>query len=288
MVTFVQQKSKKEIERRRGGPGTAQEEAGVAKGAGVPARAGEAELTVELSQDRAALLARSSTAEQVAQTLRARIMAGFFPPGTHLSEEALAAGLAVSRNTVREAFRLLCHEWLAVHELNRGVFVAVPSTDDLADLYRIRRIVETAAATMADRAPHPALQAVRDAVDEGLRAAAVGRWADVGTADMAFHQAVTGLAASPRLDEMMRRVLAELRLAFHVMADPEQFHAPYLEHNAKIATLLERGEGAAAARELDAYLAAAEEQILEAYRVAREGSAGPSARVHTALRSAQP
>jgi DNA-binding GntR family transcriptional regulator len=215
-------------------------------------------------------------------------MAGFFPPGTHLSEEALAAGLAVSRNTVREAFRLLCHEWLAVHELNRGVFVAVPSTDDLADLYRIRRIVETAAATMADRAPHPALQAVRDAVDEGLRAAAVGRWADVGTADMAFHQAVTGLAASPRLDEMMRRVLAELRLAFHVMADPEQFHAPYLEHNAKIATLLERGEGAAAARELDAYLAAAEEQILEAYRVAREGSAGPSARVHTALRSAQP
>jgi DNA-binding GntR family transcriptional regulator len=254
----------------------------------VPIGAGEAELAVELSQDRAALLARSSTAEQVAQTLRARIMAGFFPPGAHLSEEALASGLAVSRNTIREAFRLLCHEWLAVHELNRGVFVAVPSADDLADLYRIRRIVETSAATMADSAPHPALQAVRDAVNQGQRAAAADRWADVGTADIAFHQAVTGLAASPRLDEMMRRVLAELRLAFHVMADPGHFHAPYLERNAKIATLLEHGEGARAARELDAYLAEAEAQVLDAYQAAREGSAGPSARVRTPLRPAQP
>jgi DNA-binding GntR family transcriptional regulator len=250
--------------------------------------AGERELAVELSQDRAALLARSSTAEQVAQTLRARIMAGFFPPGAHLSEEALASGLAVSRNTVREAFRLLCHEWLAVHELNRGVFVAVPSADDLADLYRVRRTVETAAAAMADRAPHPALRAVRDAVNEGRRAAAEGRWADVGTADIAFHQAVTGLAASPRLDEMMRRVLAELRLAFHVMADPGNFHAPYLERNAEIATLLEQGEGARAARELDAYLADAETQILEAYRAAPEGPAGPSARVRTTPWPARP
>jgi DNA-binding GntR family transcriptional regulator len=238
------------------------------------------ELAAELSRDRAALLARSSTAEQVAQTLRVRIMEGFFPPGAHLSEEALASGLSVSRNTVREAFRLLCHEWLAVHELNRGVFVAVPSVEDLTDLYRVRRMVETSAAAMADRAARPALQAVRAAVNDGRRAAMASRWAAVCTADIAFHQAVTGLAASPRLDEMMRRVLAELRLAFHVMADPERFHAPYLERNEEIATLLERGESAKAARELDAYLVKAEAQILEAYREARDASAGPSANIH--------
>lgn len=242
--------------------------------------AGEAELTAELSRDRAALLARSSTAEQVAQTLRVRIMEGYFPPGAHLSEEALASGLAVSRNTVREAFRLLCHEWLAVHELNRGVHVAVPSIEDLTDLYRVRRIVETAAAAMADRAPSSALQAVRAAVEEGQSAAAANRWADVGTADLAFHQAVTGLAGSPRLDEQMRRILAELRLAFHIMADPQRFHAPYLERNVQIATLLERGEGATAARELEAYLVNAEAQILDVYRVARENTVGPSAKVH--------
>jgi DNA-binding GntR family transcriptional regulator len=55
--------------------------------------------------------------------LRTHIMEGLFPPGTRLSEEVLGQALGVSRNTLREAFRLLCHERLAVHQMNRGIFV---------------------------------------------------------------------------------------------------------------------------------------------------------------------
>ena len=39
---------------------------------------------------------------------------------------------------------------------------------------------------------------------------------------------------------MMARRLAELRLVFHVMTDPEQFHRPYLGRNRVIAVSFSR------------------------------------------------
>ncbi len=39
--------------------------------------------------------------------LRSRISEGYFPPGTRLSEDSIGGALGVSRNTLREAFRLL-------------------------------------------------------------------------------------------------------------------------------------------------------------------------------------
>ncbi|MEV4442668.1 GntR family transcriptional regulator, partial [Streptomyces sp. NPDC049577] len=85
-----------------------------------------------------------STAQRVAEVLRERIEAGWLPPGTQLSEEALGRELGVSRNTLREAFRLLVHDSLVTHELNRGVFVRTLEPDDVADIYRVRAALETA------------------------------------------------------------------------------------------------------------------------------------------------
>ena len=99
--------------------------------------------TDKLAEDRA-LLGRTSTAERVADILRTRIAEGFFPPGERLAEDAIGKALGVSRNTLREAFRLLTHERLLVHELNRGVFVRVLAVEDVADIYRTRRLVECA------------------------------------------------------------------------------------------------------------------------------------------------
>ena len=90
------------------------------------------------------LLDRASTAERVAGVLRRRITEGALPPRTHLSEEQLIVALRVSRNTLREAFRLLSHEGLLVHELHRGVFVRELDEADLVDLYRLRRAVDAA------------------------------------------------------------------------------------------------------------------------------------------------
>ncbi|MBA8824762.1 DNA-binding GntR family transcriptional regulator [Saccharopolyspora lacisalsi] len=219
----------------------------------------------QLAADRS-LLDRASTAERVAEVLRQRIIEGVLAPGTRLSEESAGRALAVSRNTLREAFRLLAHEQLLVHELHRGVFVRVLSADDVVDLYRMRRLLETGAVRHAAQAGPELLAAVEEAVGAGERAAEAERWWEVGTANMRFHQALAALASSPRVDETMRQLLAELRLAFHVMSRPREFHEPYLELNRVIAELIGAGKAHEAADRLDAYFDTAETQLVEAYR----------------------
>jgi DNA-binding GntR family transcriptional regulator len=223
----------------------------------------------DLERDRA-LLSRSSTAERVASILRDRITDGSFAPGTRLSEEAIGNALGVSRNTLREAFRLLSHERLLIHELNRGVFVRELAVDDVVDLYRVRRYLECAAVRQMTSPPGMALGHLRDAIASAEAAVEEQRWLDVGTANMRFHGAIVELGGSPRLDEMMRQVLAELRLVFHVMKSPRAFHEPYLPRNRDILKLIEAGDAEGAAGLLDNYLHDAEQQLVRAYsRMAR-------------------
>lgn len=210
-------------------------------------------------------LARESTVSRVATVLRDRIAAGVLLPGTQVAEHPVAQALGVSRNTLREAFRLLTDERLLVHEQHRGVFVRTLDEADVLEIYAARRVVECAAVRDSRPAGTSALHAVRAAVTAGQRAAGRGRWADVGSADLRFHRALTGLAGSRHLDDLMDRVLAELRLAFHALPDRRHFHEPYLQRNDSIAALLERGLRADAARELAGYLDDAERQVLAAF-----------------------
>ncbi|MGH3933869.1 MAG: GntR family transcriptional regulator [Pseudonocardiaceae bacterium] len=206
-----------------------------------------------------------STADRVADILRARIAEGFFPPGSRLTEKTIGGALRVSRNTLREAFRLLTHERLVEHELDRGMFVRVLSVDDVVDLYRVRKLVERAAVRGMDGSSR-GLPAVAAAVVDGERALNSRNWRALGTADILFHQALAALAGSPRLDELMRGVLAELRLAFHIMADPCRFHEPYLARNREILDRLKAGDPAGAEGLLAKYLDDAQEQLVTAYR----------------------
>jgi DNA-binding GntR family transcriptional regulator len=203
-------------------------------------------------------LARSGTAERVTEILREQITSGLFAPGTRLSEDVIGEALGVSRNTLREAFRLLGHEHLVVHELNRGVFVRVLTVADVTDLYLLRDIVEGSALRIAGVDPTVDLSKVARAVDDAESAAAGGRWPEVATLDLHFHQEIVALAHSPRLDQLMREALAELRLAFHVMAgttsSSREFHEPYLVRNRMLVTLLQDGDFAQAGAELKVYL----------------------------------
>ncbi|MGO4755103.1 GntR family transcriptional regulator, partial [Streptomyces sp. 2MCAF27] len=173
---------------------------------GADRRIAEASSLAELAGDRA-LLGRTSTAERVADVLRDRIAEGFFPPGTRLSEDSVKGALGVSRNTLREAFRLLTHERLLVHKLNRGVFVRVVTVDDLNDIYRVRALVECGAVRGLGKPPYP-LEVVESAVLAGECAAQARAWQDLSTANIRFHQGIVALAGSPRADELMRGVLA--------------------------------------------------------------------------------
>ncbi|MFC7307592.1 GntR family transcriptional regulator [Streptomyces monticola] len=221
--------------------------------------------------DDRALLGRTSTAERVADILRGRIADGYFPPGERLSEESIGSALKVSRNTLREAFRLLTHERLLVHELNRGVFVRVLTVDDVEDIFRTRRLVECAVVRGLGRPPY-VLDGPAEAVAEGRKAARERDWKGVGTANIHFHGELVALAGSARMNELMRSVFAELRLVFHVVDDPRRLHEPYLARNRRILETLQAGERVAAERLLAEYLDDSRQRMIEAYEAGLEES----------------
>lgn len=210
-------------------------------------------------------LTRSSTSGRVAALLRDHITAGRLPPGTRLSEEQLGAALGVSRNTLREAFRLLTHEGLLVHRLHRGVFVPRLDQDDVAGLYELRRLLEGQAVRSLSRVPAARWAALWAEVERAERAGREGRWADIGTANMHFHQHLVGLLGNRRVDQITGRVLAELRLAFHV-TDQRSFYESFLPRNRELVTLLEAGDMTGAADALEQYLRDSEAGLVAAYR----------------------
>ncbi|WP_219413007.1 GntR family transcriptional regulator [Pseudonocardia nigra] len=211
------------------------------------------------------LIARTTTAERVADAVREEVAEGRLLPGARLPEQALCAALGVSRNTVREALSQLVSERVLVREHNRGVFVAEPDRDIVRDVYRARRILEPAAVRHGEAFDEAGVALVRAAVTEGMAAAADDRWDDVGSANQHFHRALVALAGSARLDQQMALLLAEMRLVFHRMPDVREFFEPYVARNDVIAGLIEAGDREAAAVEITDYLHAAEKQLLAAY-----------------------
>jgi DNA-binding GntR family transcriptional regulator len=203
---------------------------------------------------------RASTAERVADALRGAIWRGELQPGEVLKEAPLTDALGVSRNTIREGFRLLDREGLVVHELHRGVVVRRLERADVVDLFRTRRALEEQGVRAAEHAPDPALAAIVGVADAGARAAASERWPDVATANLELHARIVGLVGSERLERFFAAVLAELRLASGALSDLAALHGPYVPRNVELAGLI-------GARRIDAALAALGEYLRDSEAV---------------------
>jgi len=186
---------------------------------------------------------------------------GELAPGTRLSETSLTGVLGVSRNTLREAFSTLIEEGLLVRRPNRGVFVATLSPAQIADIYRVRVLLECSALSRAPVDP-PRAEGMRAAIDDAARAVKAGDWRAVGTANMHFHEQIVALAGSPRLNAWMRQLTAELRLAFVAAHDLEALHRPFVPMNDEITAAYEAGNAQQAADLLRDYLLTSERVVL--------------------------
>ena len=209
-----------------------------------------------------------SRADQAAMSIRRMLITGELIPGQRLVEGALGELLGVSRNTLREACRMLTNERLLERKPNVGVFVVVPTLASIIDIYRVRRLIECPA--LAQSLPrHPASRRMRLAVDSAIDFATAGDWLAVGTANMEFHSAIVALADSDHLDRLYGNLSAELRLAFSLLDDPEYLHEPYVERNLRVWELYDAGQGAEAAVILEEYLMQSERTVIAAYSRAR-------------------
>ena len=221
----------------------------------------EAELLVELGSSGNMRIDRSSTAERVADVLRDLIIQGDLPAGTPLREQQLVGSLDVSRNTLREAFRLLGRERLVDYTLHRGVAVREVDASDVHDIYRTREPLELMAVEYSAQAPRESIEGLLQLVESAEQAAADEDWKEVAKLNIVFHQRLVELIGSERISNFFRVIDAELRLAFAKVEHAPDFFRPFVSRNRTIAELLLAGDRKAAAAELRAYLAEAERMI---------------------------
>jgi DNA-binding GntR family transcriptional regulator len=204
-----------------------------------------------------------TAAERAADVIRENVFEGRFAPGTPLPEAALSAALQISRNTVREAF--LTAEHLLTHEPHKGVVVRELTADDVHDIYKLRRMFELSAFDLAIETQQKLdVTGIGKAVAEAELLASDGRWLEVGTENLRFHEVIVGIHRSARISEVFRRLMTELRLGFLAVTDPAAFHGAFLARNRSIHGSTVRGDLRDAQAELAVYLDDAESLVVKA------------------------
>jgi DNA-binding GntR family transcriptional regulator len=216
-----------------------------------------------------------TTPERIAQALRESVMRGGIAPGTPLREPGLMRSLGVSRNTVREALRLLASEGLVRHDPFRGVSVAKLSEEDVRDIYRARLSLELAGVDVAEgisRDQVTALRAAARAFEEAVRAAS---WLEALNQDLRLHSGIVAAVGSRRLTDAHLAVLREVRLGYFTYGGSRNFmYRGYeeesipldLEEHRGIVELIASGELERCKTMLRRHVARSERLLLERVR----------------------
>lgn len=184
-------------------------------------------------------LVQESTPSIIADKLRKAIGHGELKPGVQLGEADLARKLGVSRGPLREGMQRLTQEGLLIAIRNRGLFVVDMTPDDVRDMYLAREAIERAAAHKILAGDHAA---AGDALLEVVaQMAAATTPAEVGEADIAFHERLVQLAASPRLSRMHQTFITETRMCIHALEETYSASDVRVEEHRTLAEALKSG-----------------------------------------------
>jgi DNA-binding GntR family transcriptional regulator len=217
---------------------------------------------------------RQSTTEQAAEAVRQAILSGRIPPGTPLREAALAAELGVSRNTIREAARILGGEGLVRHQMNRGIAVADITRRDVSDIYAARAALEMAGLeALTSRRDSAVYQRLAELADQIEHAFGRGDAAAVLEGDRLFHATLVAATGSARLQRFYAQLQQEQRLALSLAERSSRELGRTADDHRQLLDAL-RGNQAQAKAQLTAHLqaGAAELQRLRDLLTRRHGT----------------
>lgn len=136
-------------------------------------------------------------AVRISRVLADRIVSGAIEPGARLRQDHIAEEFGASHVPVREAFRRLEAQGLAISEPRRGVRVAAFDLSEVKEVAEMRAVLESLALRHA--APH-LTKAILDKAEEAIRAGDKSRdvrsWEE---ANRTFHRLILEPCAMPRL-----------------------------------------------------------------------------------------
>lgn len=182
--------------------------------------------------------------DQVYRSLLDAISEGSLAPGQRITQEDIAEKLAVSRQPVLQALRLLKKDGFVLDAPGRGVLVAPLDADWIAKVYQVRGSLDALAARLA------AVQRFRldpRLIDAGRKAARGRNVKAMIDADIAFHDAIYRASGNPLIEQSAHQHWRHLRRVMGaVLQQSRQREALWDEHEA-IARAIAAGDGGQAA-----------------------------------------
>ncbi len=136
--------------------------------------------------------------DQVYRNLLDAISEGKLAPGTRITQEDIAEQLAVSRQPVLQALRLLKQDGFVTDAPGRGLLVAPLDAGWLVNVYQIRSALDALAARLACSASY-AFDS--DLIAQGRKAARGKSISTMIEADMAFHSGIYRATNNPLIEQ---------------------------------------------------------------------------------------
>ena len=196
--------------------------------------------------------------DQVYSRLLDAISEGSLAPGERLTQEGIAARLAVSRQPVLQALRLLKMDGFVLDAPGRGVLVAPLDAEWISKVYQVRGALDALAARLA------AARRFRidpKLVEQGRKAARGRNVKAMIDADIAFHSAIYVASGNPLIEQSAYHHWRHLRRVMGaVLQSSRQREALWNEHEA-IAKAIAAGDGERAARLIDDHSRQASENL---------------------------
>jgi DNA-binding GntR family transcriptional regulator len=188
--------------------------------------------------------------EQVYRALLDAISGGSLAPGERITQEDLARRLAVSRQPVLQALRLLKKDGFVLDAPGRGLLVAPLDAEWTRKVYQVRGALDVLAARLA---AEQRFKIDPKLIERGRRAARGRSVEAMIDADMAFHHAIYVASGNPLIAESADQHWRHLRRAMGaVLQSVPQRESLWDEHEA-IAKAIAAGDADTAARLSDAH-----------------------------------
>lgn len=192
-------------------------------------------------------------ADQVYRALLDAISTGSLKPGQRITQEELAEQLAVSRQPVTQALKLLKKDGFVQNApaaasptgRSRGLQITPIDAQTLAQIYEVRGALDVLAVRLAAHhraAIDPAL------IERGRAAVAAGDIGAMIDTDLAFHTALYRAARNPLIEQSALLHWHHIRRAMGEALQARRLREPVWDEHEAIAQAVARGDAPAAER----------------------------------------
>ncbi len=177
--------------------------------------------------------------DQVWHVLLDAICDGSLAPGARIMQEDIAAQLAVSRQPVLQALRLLKKDGFVQDAPGRGVQVTPLDAQQLHHIYQVRAALDALAARLAAQARYTLPEGI---LEEGRQALARGQIKPMIEADERFHSAIYQASGNLLIAQSAKLHWAHIRRAMGAVLQVSSMRASVWDEHETIARAIAAGQ----------------------------------------------